>query len=157
MNIPQDQIGCLDQLDEQLARRLAEKIQNSNTAVGVQERKFGNGSPLAYNLLGKRGEIFYCRLRRTKLNESDIPDKADTFLHNGKSVDVKTSTGLHKQLLVPLWKKEKPCDIYALVLAVGDGLYFAGEITKEELFKDENIQDLGYGPTYAIPQNKLHK
>lgn len=90
------------------------------------------------------------------MNPAMNPEGVDFTLRNGLTVDIKTTRRANGRLITYPDKKNKACDIYILtVLTSDDTVEFKGYATKEELFADSSIVDLGYGPTYAVDQNKL--
>jgi hypothetical protein len=74
-----------------------------------------------------------------------------------KSVDVKTTRIKSGRLLSTLKKAEDPCDLYVLVIVDDQGGDIAGWAGKEDLFKPENIGNLGHGDGYILNQNQLYK
>jgi hypothetical protein len=57
--------------------------------------------------------------------------------------------------LATVKKIEDPCDIYVLVIVDDNGGDVIGYATKEDLFDEKNIKDLGHGNTYTLDQNEL--
>jgi hypothetical protein len=75
--------------------------------------------------------------------------KADFVSRKGETIDVKSTRYKTGKLLATLDKKNDPCDLYVLMVIDDEGGWYKGYVSKEELFKDENIKDLGHGPTYV--------
>lgn len=91
------------------------------------------------------------------MNPMMNPDGIDFTLRNGQTVDIKTTRRSAGRLITYPDKKSRACDIYILtVLVTDDTVKFVGYATKEELFADSSLVDLGYGPTYAVDQKNLH-
>ena len=75
--------------------------------------------------------------------------KEDFVSRKGETIDVKSTRYKNGRLLATLDKKEDPCDIYVLMVVDDQGGWYRGYVRKEELFRDENIKDLGRGPGYV--------
>jgi hypothetical protein len=76
-------------------------------------------------------------------------------LPDGVKVDVKTTMYSTGKLLAHLNKKGKKIDIFVLALGKFPTYRFAGYAMAADLINDDRITDLGYGPTYAMPQSAL--
>ena len=74
-----------------------------------------------------------------------------------RTIDVKSTRYQSGKLLATLKKEDHPCDMYVLAIVNDKGAKIAGWTTKEELFKDENIDDLGHGKGYVMTQDQLNK
>lgn len=91
------------------------------------------------------------------MNPMMNPQGIDFTLRSGLTVDIKTTRHTKGRLITYPDKKNRACDIYILsVLTADDTIKFVGYATKEELFADSSLVDLGYGPTYAVDQKDLH-
>jgi hypothetical protein len=75
--------------------------------------------------------------------------KEDFISRKGETIDVKSTRYRTGRLLATLDKKEDPCDIYVLMVVDDQGGWYRGFVRKEDLFRDENIKDLGRGPGYV--------
>lgn len=82
-------------------------------------------------------------------------DNGDVVLSDGRVVDVKVTKYRNGRLLVPLWKKDSNVDVYALMIGECPVYRFVGMVAAEEVYCDDKICDLGYGPTYAVEQEAL--
>lgn len=123
----------------------------------VQDQQVGQDDTWAIDIDGMVGE--YCVAKKLNvcpdLTVSVRRGGTDLISPKGKSVDVKTTRTKHGHLLATLKKVEDPCDIYVLVIVDDKGGDIVGYATKEDLFQDQNIKDLGRGPGYALSQNQL--
>lgn len=83
-------------------------------------------------------------------------DEASTedIFYKGASIDVKQTANEYGLLLLTM-EKTKFCDWYCLVVGRLPTFRIAGFARLDELRKDKNIIDLGYGDTYALKQNNL--
>jgi hypothetical protein len=81
----------------------------------------------------------------------------DLVLTGGKTVDVKTTRHQQGNLLATLSKINSPSDIYVLAIVDDRGCEIEGWISKEDLFKKENIKNLGHGSTYFVAKEQLNK
>jgi hypothetical protein len=80
----------------------------------------------------------------------------DLISRNGKTIDVKSTRYKNGRLLATLKKVHDPCDIYILVIADDTGADIIGWASKELLFNDANIINLGHGKGYVLDQSKLN-
>lgn len=78
-------------------------------------------------------------------------------LVKGKRVDVKAVQKPGDQLIAPSWKKLDCADIYVLGIVTDNEVNFVGWVPAEEFICTERITDLGYGPTYVLPQSGLRQ
>jgi hypothetical protein len=80
-------------------------------------------------------------------------DDGDAIVE-GLTVDIKTTKYETGRLVTPKHKKIV-CKLHALMVGEFPEYEFKGFIKTEELMKEENLKDLGYGLTYCIEQEKL--
>lgn len=135
-------------------------VMRRSTAKGkVVDRQMGKQSPWEIDMDGMIGE--YCVAKAFNL----CPDLTVSVRHggkdletfNGRSIDVKSTQYKNGRLLCTLTKEQEPCDIYVLAIVDDSGATIAGWAKKEDIFKEENIEDLGHGEGYALSQEKLNK
>lgn len=74
---------------------------------------------------------------------------------NHARIDVKQTKYPDGRLLSLITKKDEDIDVFVLVTGRMPKYRIVGWCFSEELLVDENIVDLGYGPTYALTQDKL--
>jgi hypothetical protein len=148
----------LNDAEQRLAKYLAQCRYKSNRASGTINRKIGDQSDEETDLNGIGAEIAFCKLFNVfpDTNIDQRPNE-DAILHSGIRVDVKTTKYPNGKLITPIWKKKISVELYALMIGTFPAYKFAGCIRGDELFKDENIINLGYGDTYAVFQDKLIK
>lgn len=112
------------------------------------------------NVNGFGAELSFCRLANIEFDQStDERDnhfkRADCVLSDGRTVDVKHTVYKTGRIMVTASKSQVKVDIYALMVGTFPVFKFAGWIKYEDLVKDENVQDWGYGKTYMAGQDKL--
>jgi len=98
---------------------------------------------------GMVAEMCFGKLFNYYLDFSVGKKKEDFVSRKGETIDVKSTRYKTGRLLATLDKKEDPCDIYVLMVADDQGGWYRGYVRKEELFRDENIKDLGRGAGYV--------
>jgi hypothetical protein len=98
---------------------------------------------------GMVAEMCFGKLFNYYLDFSVGKKKEDFVSRKGETIDVKSTRYKTGRLLATLDKKEDPCDIYVLMVVDDQGGWYRGYVRKEELFRDENIKDLGRGPGYV--------
>ena len=81
----------------------------------------------------------------------------DLTLPNGKSIDVKTTRLKQGNLLATLSKVTSQSDVYILAIVDDRGCDVEGWVSKEQLFKNENVRNLGHGNTYFLSKEQLNK
>ena len=83
---------------------------------------------------------------------------SDFTARNGReTIDVKTTKWEHGHLLVAPEKSADPSDLYVLMVGEFPSYRYAGYATKEQVFKEENLEVFLSKPSYAIDQNGLQK
>lgn len=160
-----EEIGMIDvvlnEAEERLAIYLAKRRFQNARRMGVYNAKVGDQSNEATDQDGTGAEIGGCRMLNIfpdttiPARPEDIPAH-DGILPDGRTVDFKQTAYPDGHLLVKIEKRQNPADIYVLMVGSLPKYRCAGYATKEEVFRDENIGDLGHGPCYLIPQERLH-
>lgn len=146
----------LNEVEQRLAQYVAKRRTQMNREKGTKNRKIGVQDCDTTELEGIGAEIFYNKVMNTypDLSVTQAPDE-DCVSRAGLTVDVKGTKRPNGHLIASVWKKEKTTQVYALVIGTFPTYRIAGHYYAEELFKDENLKDLGYGPVYGVPQEKL--
>lgn len=125
----------------------------------VTDQQVGKNDTWAIDIDGVVGE--FCVAKHMNL----CPDLTvgirsggfDLKSRKNKTIDVKTTRVKNGHLLATLDKADKSCDIYVLVVVDDKGGDIIGWASRENLFRDENLKDLGHGLGYAMPQERLNK
>ena len=116
----------------------------------------GGGDDLAINTEGTGGEFAFCKLQNIYPDMYiDHPIPYDCYINGHGYIDVKTTKMSSGMLLIGLWKYRSIPDYYALMTGEFPTYEFRGFYPGAEVFKKENIVNLGHGETYGIPQSKL--
>jgi len=84
----------------------------------------------------------------------DLPE-IDLLTRSGYSIDVKATTYPNGKLITALWKKDKSCQFYMLVVGKFPKYRIAGIMAANELMRDQRIKNLGHGNTYTAEQAEL--
>ena len=98
---------------------------------------------------GMIGEMCFGKLFNYYVDLTPGKKKADFVSRSGESIDVKSTRYRNGRLLATLDKTQDPCDIYVLMVVDDQGGEYRGYVKKENLFKEENIKDLGRGKGYV--------
>ena len=127
----------------ELARSVGEKRQEQNRRRGSKNFRASPRSDVEINIEGFAGEIAFARMFNCELDLGDVPRVHDTTLHD-VTVDVKTykwknpsAQSALANLLVPLNKKHKQCEIYVQMLGAMPTYVFAGWATNHDVFDRE--------------------
>ncbi len=108
--------------------------------------------------IGALSEIAFCKMMNLYPDLSYHPRKgsADCSV-NGLNIDVKVTKVDNGQLLVtPKKEIDGGIDLFVLLIGLGRKFTYKGWMYARDIFNDKNMTDLGYGPTYAIPQENLY-
>jgi hypothetical protein len=132
-------------------------MRRSKDMGNVIDQQVGKDDTWGIDIDGVVGE--YCVAKQLNvcpdLTVSPRKGGIDLKSRTGNSIDVKTTRHKSGRLLATVKKIEDPCDIYVLVIVDDNGGDVIGYATKEDLFDEKNIKDLGHGNTYALDQNEL--
>ena len=149
----------LSDLEMKVATYIGKQRNANDIEAGLVQNKRSSDTGDEINIQGFAAELAFCR------HFNLFPDYAvefhgqieDCVLQDGRTVDVKQTKYESGRLIVPIEKEQKKCDIYYLVTGTMPNFWLRGYATKEEVFRDESIDDLGYGPSYMIEQKNLHQ
>lgn len=127
----------------------------------VVDRQKGDQSKSQIDIDGVIAEYAFARLANLCPDLTASPRKggADLVTRTGRTVDVKSTRHANGKLLGDLKKRdgEEACDLYVLMIVDDESATFAGWATHQELFRAENLTDLGHGQVYALPQERLRE
>jgi len=121
----------------------------------VKDAKMGGQDGAASDVMGMKAEYAFAKAFNTfpDLGLKPRSGSPDGFL-NGKRYDVKSTHHLDGMLLST--RKVNPdIDVYVLATVKNRCVRFVGWASKEELIKEDNLIDLGYGKGYGLDQNQL--
>lgn len=126
----------------------------------VQNLKRSDQSDAEIHILGAAGELAFCKLHNVFLDMMVRKPQDDWIrdhdvIFRDKKVDVKTTPKTTGDLLVPPFKRDKDVDAFSLMVGTLPTFIFKGFSTLKEIFQEQNLCNLGKGPTYKIPQSAL--
>ena len=141
--------------EQRLAQFLAKSRYETNRRKGTTNLKVSPETVEIIELEGISAELAFCRYINVYPDLDLTISDWDCVLPNGAKVDVKTTMHQNGKLLSHLNKKSKQIDVFVLAIGKFPTYRFAGYALSSELLNDSRLTDLGYGPTYAIPQSEL--
>ena len=146
----------LDLHEQKIVRNIALERHQNNIDRKSRSYKMGEGDDLIINIEGTGGEFAFCKLKNIYPDMTiDHPIPYDCYHNEFGFIDVKTTKNPNGMLLVGTWKYRAIPQYYALMVGEFPTYEFKGYFPGKEVFKDENLVDLGHGPTYGIEQNRL--
>jgi hypothetical protein len=124
---------------------------------GVKDAKMGDQDGAEADVIGMMAEYAFAKQFNVfpDLGLSPRSGSADGII-KGKRYDIKATTYKTGRLLCTV-KDNPDVDVYILAIVSGNEIDIAGWEYKENLRKDENLIDLGYGKGFALTQDKLQK
>jgi len=148
----------LNETEQSLARMVAVHRHSDARAKNVPNMRLGPQSNAQTDLDGAGAEIAYCKLHNCypDLGRGEMP-YADAFTVEHGAVDVKCTKYRQGMLLARRSKQagERP-DSYVLMIGEFPTYRYVGWLSADALLQDENLRDLGYGETFAMPQDGLN-
>ena len=148
----------LNDAEQRLAKYVAKHRYRNARSRNKVDAKIGPQSNWETDLEGIAGEIAFCKHMNVypdlDTDLETLPD-VDAWHVLLDRVDVKTTAYHTGRLLAVLSKKGHATDTYALMIGKFPTYRFVGFASASELFKDENIKDLGRGNGYAMDQDQL--
>jgi len=149
----------LDTGQQMVARLIAEQRYAVNRARGIVDARIGAQSADLTDLNGIGGELAFAVITNVMPDLTISPRRggADCVTSRGYTVDVKTSVHDDAQLIAHRGKSAGDAQVYVLVVGEFPMYRIVGWAWASELLQPQNIADLGYGPTYALQQDKLHR
>jgi hypothetical protein len=126
-------------------------------SFGVKDAKVGDQDGAESDVIGMIAEYAFAKQFNVfpDLGLSPRSGSADGII-KGKRYDIKATTYKTGRLLCTV-KDNPDVDVYILAIVSGNEIDIVGWEYKENLRKDENLIDLGYGKGYALTQDKLQK
>ena len=151
---PSDLVVLTD-TEQAIVKHVARTRFTKNRARGVVDAKIGPQSNEQTDIDGFGAEMAAAKL----LNcwpDFQTDDAPDWDLKVGEwTVDVKSTTYPNGKLLARISKTVAPCDIYVLRVGTFPEFRCAGFAFRNEMFAESSVTDLGWGRTYALPQEAL--
>lgn len=144
--------------DLALAQLLSALRNQVNRSATVTNGRVGPQSDHQTDMDGMVAEMAFCRAHNYWPDLSIAPrsGSADCIGRDGRRIDIKATRYRNGKLLAVPGKRQEPSDIYVLGVVSDEHVDFIGWASAAELLNDSNLIDLGHGPTYALPQDRLH-
>ena len=151
----------LNEIEQNIAVHLAKKRISSSSERGQKnQRKSATMGAFETELEGMAAEIAFCKLHNIYIDTDLTPKDVDCVLHDGTSVDVKSTKHKNGKLICPHYRKKGAVDLYALLVGKFPSYELVGYATSDELMRPENLGHLGNpdkGQVYILTQDKLRK
>ena len=149
----------LNQAEKEIAAKMALIRQVTNRTQGTVNQKVHDKDSLEVDREGFAGELAFCKIFKLYPDFGNTRADADAYHPELKWVDVKTAPEQHHNLLVRQPKADHPADTYALMIGTWKiGTFsFMGYATREEVFRDDNLVDPGFGICHRVMQKDLRQ
>lgn len=146
----------LDEVEQAVVALIAAGRHAVARRIGIADAKIGPQNAEDTDLEGFAAEFVFCKLMNC-YPDFQLGERRDyDALVADVPVDVKTTIYPHGRLLVKASKSTHPADWYALVTGKFPGPYcLRGFAHRDMVMRDEQLQDLGHGPTYVVAQADL--
>lgn len=128
-----------------------------NKTCGIKDTKISPDTNDNIDVQGFLAEYAFCK-HFNLFPDFDVTPRSGSYdaFYKGYRYDIKSTQ--HKNgRLIATTKVNPDVDIYILAIIDDTEIDFIGYAFKEELIRPENITNLGYGDTYLLERNKLHK
>lgn len=145
----------LNEAEKKLTVYVAKKRTMHDREKGARPTVYGNQTHEQMEINSVGAEIAFCKYMNVypDLN-TDHFGTEDAILKNGFRVDVKNTRYKNGRLMVKAINRDK-CEVYALLIGEFPVYKFAGFATKEELFREENLNTNYDHPAYCMDQGQL--
>ena len=123
----------------------------------VKDAKMGDQNGPEADVMGMKAEYAFAKVFNVfpDLGLTPRSGSPDGIL-NSQRYDIKSTHHLDGRLLST--RKVNPdIDVYVLGIVKNSIVRFVGWASKEELIKEDNLIDLGYGKGYGLDQNQLNE
>ncbi len=147
----------LSSVEQRLVKHIANLRIENDRKVGAVPTVY-NADPMENEINYIGAELAYCKLFNCYPDlgiDEFIP--FDAIRRNGETVDIKHTKLNNGRLLVKVKDREYTPAKYALMIGTFPEYYYAGDITSDELLRDENIIRNIQHPAYAATQSRLQK
>tara|TARA_Y100000310_G_C20561210_1_gene753154 strand:+ start:260 stop:775 length:516 start_codon:yes stop_codon:yes gene_type:complete len=141
------------------ARVVASMRTGLNRQSGTPDAKKCDRDGFEIDLDGVGGEMAFAKLKNLCPDLGALPRSGghDFLTKNGRTLDVKTTSVKHGNLLVGENKANAPSDFYVLMTGKFPTYEYVGWASSKQVFKAENLVDLGYGKVYRVWRKDLRK
>jgi hypothetical protein len=148
----------LNTAEQRLAKFVAKERHRHNRLNGITNRRMGPQSDEQTDLEGISAEIAFAKYANVYPDldtDSATHPTHDAVLHDGKLVDVKSTTYPTGRLIVAPWKDVDAVDAYVLVIGTFPNYRIAGAIEGYRLMRSHRMKDLGHGKVFVATQEEL--
>ena len=151
----------LNKIDSVICKNIAKKRYENNRKSGIGNRKIGGQSNEFTDLNGFGAEFAFCKLFNLMPDFSIHPRKSDADdhdckMHDGTTVDVKTTKYKTGRLLVAKWKSTGS-EVFALMIGEFPTYTFKGFCLRDDAMQKKHLKDLGHGEAYFVDQEYLRE
>ena len=128
-----------------------------NRRGGTADQKMGPQNGMQSDIDGVLAELAFCKYFNV-WPDLTIGGRRGSFdcMVDGKRVDVKSTRVASGRLLATM-KQTDDIDYYVLAIIGAKEINFPGYINFEDLRREENIVNLGWGNGYGVEQHQLTK
>jgi len=121
----------------------------------VKDAKMGDLSGTEIDEDGVIAEYAFCKHFNIFFDPSAYPRSGSVdCVYKGQRIDIKSTRYSTGRLLATL-KKNEEVDVYVLAIITGKEVIFPGWAYARDLYREENIKNLGHGPGYVMEQSQL--
>ena len=148
----------LNTAEQRLAKFVAKARHRHNRITGISNRRMGPQSDEQTDLEGIAAEIAFAKYTNVYPDldtDGDTHPVYDAVLHDGKLVDVKSTTYPNGRLIVAPWKDVDAVDVYVLVVGTFPNYRIAGGMESQHLMRSHRMKDLGHGEVFVANQDEL--
>tara|TARA_Y100000310_G_scaffold339078_1_gene430616 strand:+ start:1031 stop:1489 length:459 start_codon:yes stop_codon:yes gene_type:complete len=149
----------LNEAEQLTARVVASMRSGLNRCAGTVDAKRCDRDGFEVDLDGVAGEMAFALLKNLCPDLGALPRRGghDFTTHDNQTIDVKTTSREKGNLLVGENKRQSPSDWYALMVGSFPTYEYVGSASKEQVFKEENLEELGYGKVYRVLRTELRR
>jgi hypothetical protein len=149
-------VVTLDAGEMAVAQMVASMRNAINRASKVGNSRVGPQSDYQTDLDGLVAEIAWAKWQNCwpDLSVSPRAGGADAVTGDAR-VDIKATRYVNGKLLAVPSKNQGDADVYVLAIVRENEVRFPGWAYADELLSDNNLTNLGHGPTYAMTQEEL--
>lgn len=145
----------LTKYEQKIAEFIAKVRTKSSRASGIKNLKVGPQSDQQTELEGAGSELAAAKILNVWPDLNPDKPAIEDFIYKNLTVDVKTTKYPNGRLILPLYKKNKACDYYMLMIGSFPTYKCVGLASKEKLIDDSNIASFGRNLHHTLEQNEL--
>ena len=148
----------LDEHELYLCKYIGEQRSMINRSNNIHDAKIGNQNGVDADIQGFMAEYAFAKYINVFPDFGLTPrsGSCDGITRKGMRYDVKSTNYKNGNLLSTL-KVNDDDDFYVLTYVDGDIVDFMGWAYKDQLIREENIKNLGYGKVYFLSNEMLVK